>query len=103
MLAILLSTCDSLEKVHESKTIIFDGALYKIDRSEPFSGIVYNNYPTGQKEYEGTYRLGKPNGLLIYWFENGSRMRKGNLKNGLQIGRWTYFNEDGTVKKIIDY
>ena len=103
ILAVFLSTCNSIEQIDASKTIIFNGTLYKIDKDEPFTGVVYNNYPSGQKEYEGLYRLGKPNGQLAYWYENGSIMKKGNIKNGLQTGRWTYFNENGTVKKIIDY
>ena len=99
---IQFSGCDQIE-IHLSKTIIFEGKLYKIDKDEPFTGTVYNTYPTGQREYEGKYNKGRPNGLLIYWYQNGNKMREGKLKKGSPVGRWKYYNEDGSLTKTIDH
>ena len=74
-----------------------------MNAEEPFSGIVFNEYPDGQREYEGLYKNGKPNGNLVYWYENGSIKREGRLKNGSPIGRWTYYNLDGSIEKTTDH
>ena len=96
-------SCGNKEKIHISKTIIFEENLYKIDDEAPFSGFVYNNYDSGEIEYKGEYNEGKPNGWLIYWFVNGNKMREGKLKNGSPIGLWKYYNDDGTLDKKIQY
>ena len=79
-------------EVHISKTIQFEGKIYRLNEEEPFNGIVFNEYSDGQREYEGLYKNGKPNGNLVYWYENGSIKREGRLKNGSPIGKWTYYN-----------
>ena len=74
-----------------------------MEANDPFSGIVFNTYPNGQREYIGEYKDGKPNGLLVYWYENGVKKREGELKNGVPAGRWTYYNSDGSIKEIKDH
>ena len=74
-----------------------------MDSKDPFSGIVYNTYPDGLREYEGEYKDGKPNGLLTYWYNNGNIMREGRLKDGMPIRRWITYKEDGTVQNIMDH
>ena len=69
----------------------------------PFTGVIYNSYINTQREYAGEYKNGIPNGLLIYWYEDGTVKRKGKLKDGIPTGRWITYNEDGSEKKIIDY
>ena len=34
---------------------MFEGKLFEMDKDQPFSGLVFNTYPDGQKEYEGKY------------------------------------------------
>ena len=82
---------------------MFEGKLYKMEEKDPFSGIVFNTYPNGQREYTGEYKDGKPNGLLVYWYEKGVKKREGELKNGVPAGRWTYYNSDGSIKEIKDH
>ena len=82
---------------------MFEGKLYKMEAKDPFSGIVFNTYPNGQREYTGEYKDGKPNGLLVYWYKNGVKKREGKLKNGVPAGRWTYYNSDGSMKEIKDH
>ena len=102
-IALLHFSCSEKPEVNISQTIMFEGKLYKMDAKDPFSGIVYNTYPSGQREYEGQYIDGKPNGLLVYWYENGNKMREGNLKAGTPVGRWTIYKEDGSVHETLDH
>lgn len=89
-------------ELHISNTVMFSGKLYKIDENKPFSGIVYNTYPNGQREYSGEYKNGIPNGSLIYWYDNGKKMREGKLKDGKPLGRWVMYDDAGNIKKYIE-
>ena len=80
---------------------MFEGKLYKIEAEKPFSGMVFNTYPDGQREYVGEYKDGKPNGLLTYWHKNSNKKREGRLKDGIPVGRWITYLADGSVKKTI--
>ena len=82
---------------------MFEGKLYAMNVEKPFSGIVYNTYPDGNREYEGEYKDGQPNGLLVYWYKNGNKMREGKLKDGIPFGRWITYKDDGSVQKTMDH
>ena len=96
-------SCAEKPEVHISQTIMFEGKLYQIEAKDPFSGIVYNTYPNGQREYEGEYKDGNPNGFLVYWYENGNKMREGKLKARTPVGRWITYKDDGSIQKTIDH
>lgn len=89
-------------ELHISNTVMFSGKLYKIDENKPFHGIVYNTYPSGNREYSGEYKNGMPNGSLTYWYDNGKKMREGRLKDGKPVGRWVIYDDMGNVKKYIE-
>ena len=90
-------------EVHISKTIQFDGKIYRLNEEKLYSGIVFDEYPNGQREYEGQYKNGKPNGNLVYYYENGSIKREGKLKNGSPVGRWKYYSDEENLTKTIDH
>ena len=102
-IALLQFSCAEKPEIHISKTILYEGKLYEIDAENPFSGMVFNTYPDGQREYEGEYKEGKPNGLLMYWFKNGNKMREGKLKDGMPVGRWITYKDDGSVQETMDH
>ena len=35
---------------------MFEGKLYELNSDKPFSGMVFNTYPSGSREYEGDYK-----------------------------------------------
>ena len=82
---------------------MFEGKLYEMDDKQPFSGMVFNTYPNGKREYLGEYKDGKPNGSLIYWYENGNKMREGFLKDGIPVGTWYKYKADGSINEAIDH
>ena len=63
--------------VEESTLINKDGLMYLPDSDSPYTGEVFTNYDTGEKEYQGTYE----NGLLI---------------------EYSYLNKDGSVKEPVN-
>ena len=64
--------------VDESTLINKDGLMYLPDSDKPYIGEIFNNYSTGEKEYQGRYKIG----LLV---------------------EYAYLNRDGSVKKLINY
>ena len=54
-IALLHFSCSEKPEVNISQTIMFGGKLYMMDSKDPFSGIVYNAYLSGQREYAGRY------------------------------------------------
>ena len=67
----------SKEPLDESILIEKDRLMYEPNSDEPYSGEVFTNYFTGEKEYQGRYE----NGLLI---------------------EYSYINKDGSVKEPVN-
>ena len=63
--------------VEDSTLINKDGLMYQPNSDTPYSGEVFSNYSTGEKEYQGIYE----NGLLV---------------------EYSYLNKDGSVKKPVN-
>ena len=100
---ILFIACSEKPEIHISKTVQFEGKIYLLNSDDPFTGILFNEYSNGQREYEGYYKNGVPSGKLTYYFDYGSKMREGVLKNGSPAGQWIYYNSDGSINEIIDH
>ena len=64
--------------VDESSLVEKDGMMYLPNSDKPYTGEVFNNYSTGEKEYQGTYE----NGLLV---------------------SYSFLNKDGSLKEPINY
>ena len=64
-------------------------------------------YENGKKKSEWTYKDGekdgKRDGLFTDWYENGQKEKEGNLEGGKEVGKWTYYNGDGTIEKIKEF
>jgi len=63
--------------VEGSTLINKDGLMYTPDSDKPYTGEVFTNNSTGEKEYQGTYE----NGLLI---------------------QYSYLNKDGSVREPVN-
>lgn len=57
----------------------------------------YNN---GVLKSEGIYIDNKPSGTWTYWNVDGRIILKGNFLNGLRVGEWTRFFENGEKMKL---
>ena len=44
---------------------------------------------------QGTYLDGNPDGLWIYWYENGQKKEEGNYTKGVRTGMWVEWYRDG--------
>ena len=75
----LVVGCGSSEKEPVDETILInkEGVMYLPDSDTPYTGEVFTNYDTGEKEYQGTYE----NGLLV---------------------SYSYLHKDGSVKEPVN-
>ena len=78
LLIVLLLIIGCSKPVEDSTLINKDGLMYLPDSDTPYTGEVYFNHDTGEKEYQGTFE----NGLLI---------------------EYSYLKKDGSVKEPINY
>ena len=74
------------------------GVKYQQDSQKPYSGKVFSLYGNAQKEFEGSYKDGKRDGLRTGWYENGQKKSEGTYKDGKQDGTWTLWYENGQKK-----
>ena len=82
------------------ETLIDKGGLkYHPDTKELYSGKVFKNRMGGKKEFEGSYKVGKKEGLWTYYYKNGTR-EETTYKDGEYDGLRTSWYEDG--KKIYE-
>ena len=42
---------------------------------------------------------GLPEGLQVFWHENGQKKEEGIFKDGLKEGKWTHWDESGQMQK----
>ncbi len=60
-------------------------------------------YPDNQLSFEGNFTDDLPDGWHIRYWPNGKKKEEGKYVMGLKTGRWTKYNEDGTVFIVIYY
>ena len=66
-------------------------------------GIPSNKVVYDDGFYEGEIINNQKHGQGIFWYNNGNKMREGKLKNGVPVGKWTTYKEDGSIQKIMDH
>jgi len=92
--------------VNEETLIEKGGLKYHPDTKELYSGKVFKNRMGGKKEFEGSYKDGKKNGLWTDYHENGQKSSEITYKNGKQYiirtykdgkreGFWTWWYANG--------
>lgn len=68
-----------------------------------YSGDFTSYRSDGTKAYVQHYGPRGCQGEEIGWYPSGKVFYKGSYTNGIQIGTWTWFNEDGTVQSVKEF
>ena len=89
--------------INEETLIDKDGLKYHPDTNEMYSGKVFKNRMGGKKEFEGSYKDGKKDGLWTDYHENGQKKSEGNHKDGKLDGLWTNWYENEQKSSEITY
>ena len=59
--------------------------------------------PGGELEYIGGRKNGYINGDFISYYPNGEVSITGKVKMGKYVGKWEYFDDDGSLNKTLYY
>ena len=78
--------------INDETLIDKDGLKYHPETKELYSGKVFQNRMGGKKEFEGSYKEGKKDGLWTNWYENEQKSSEITYKNGKQYIIRTYKN-----------
>ena len=71
--------------------------------SDTFSGKWTVLWPNSRKKYSAIFQEGKEEGLVQCWWENGRLAQEGIKTNGLCVGLWKDYNDEGLMYKETVY
>ena len=85
--------------INEETLIDKEGLKYHPDTKELYTGKTTQNRLGGTKEFEGSYKNGKKDGVWIYWSPNGKESSEFTWKEGMKWnGTWIERWDNGQVK-----
>ncbi|MGC1522887.1 MAG: hypothetical protein WA803_15210 [Steroidobacteraceae bacterium] len=58
---------------------------------------------TGKLRQECHFLEGKLHGEYKSWWDNGKVKERGQYASGIRVGRYEWFDRDGTEVKVVDY
>ncbi len=67
------------------------------------SGIWEQYFKGNIPKLKATFAYNKLEGEFLVYYTNGKPYLTGLYKDDLREGRWTFYNEDGTTQKVLDY
>ena len=91
----LLVVFGCAKPINDETLIDKDGLKYHPDTNEMYSGKVFKNRMGGKKEFEGSYKDGKKDGLWTWWYENGQKMTVRTYKDEELISQ-NCWDKDGS-------
>ena len=71
------------------------GLFYLKESDDPYTGGVFELYENGKKKTQGSFKDGKPEGLMTIWHRNGLKKTEGSMKDGKPEGLMTEWYESG--------
>ena len=66
-------------------------------------GLWKSYYENGSPWSETTFKDGIKNGKTTTWYPNGQKRYDGFYINNRESGKWTFYDEKGTITKTTDY
>ena len=80
-----------------------NGIYYEVNQTTPFTGLIQQYYPDGQKSLKSNVKEGKNHGVHISWHENGQKEVDATYKNGKEQGVFTMWHENGQKEFEVSY
>lgn len=93
-------------KRHGKRTYYYeDGSIEEVDqyKNGELNGWSTLYYDNGVIKQKVNHVNGKQDGLVTLNYKNGQPKTIGHMDMGVKNGKWTWYNEDGTVKSSYDY
>ncbi len=85
----------SSDQLKEKRGLYYEN---KSRSKAPYTGLMRDFHPNGQKKLEGRYLNGKQQGAWASWHENGQKAVEVSFAEGTQVGRRTTWYNNGQKK-----
>ena len=92
-----------LEGVENVELEFREDIAYLKGSDTPYTGKFYELYPSGKRNWEGSQKDGKPDGLHKGWHEIGQKEEEVNFKDGKLEGLRRVWHENGQKKAEATY
>ena len=86
--------------IYYKDSIVFKTRTYKKGRLIKEVGY---HLPGGELEYIGYRKNGHIHGDFESYYTNGTKSIEGRLNEGLYVGKWNYWDDDGSLNKTLIY
>ena len=71
---------------------------------KPKKGSMYARWALDEKiDPSNPLGLEKIQGHWVSYYDNGQKKEEGNYNDGKQVGKWIYYNSDGSIEKTEEY
>lgn len=88
-----------IQSIKHHELIVTDVPYLTTTQTGPYFLYAEN----GQEIQRGTYKQGQPNGEFINHYLNGKLAAKRYFENGLSVGNWVEYYDDGSLKSTVNY
>ena len=99
----VITGCGEGRREPTSKMQYRQGLYYMVNEQDPYTGIFFEQYKSGQMWEEFACKNGKENGIHKKWHENGQIQYEGALKDGKKEGVWKKWYENGQINEECTY
>ncbi len=90
-------------KIYLSQLDVNGGKLYRPNTIAPFTGLAFEEYPSGKKKIHVPIRDGLVHGTVKEWEKNGQKTHEATFENGKQTGTEKQWFANGRKKLEITY
>ncbi|MFH2144013.1 MAG: carboxypeptidase-like regulatory domain-containing protein [Bacteroidota bacterium] len=80
-----------------------DGLKYLTNDNNPYSGKCFGYYKSGEKGLKGELKNGLKDGKWTYWYTNGQKKLEVNYIDGMKNGMWYYWYKNGQMRIQANY
>ncbi len=82
-------------EITRSQLVLRDGSWYRVGEATPFTGVMFETYPSGEQKSRVAIANGRLEGLSEGWYTNGQRQVLEHFRAGLSHGLRTKWHPNG--------
>lgn len=72
-------------------------------KSEVINGYTIKYHASGKTVWsKGKIKMGKPDGYWEWYRPDGTLKRSGTFENGMPVGTWTTYGQQGKIYKVTE-
>ena len=80
-----------------------ENGIYYADNNTLYTGTYEEFFDNGNMKFEIPIQEGKKNGIIFYYYEDGTKMEQRSYKNNIMHGTWITWNNKGVKTGEANY